>query len=422
MQTARQALPGRPEASQENTTGMMQVTPFPSRLLLLLALVWQTNLLQAGEWSGYAQSEVRLFPHSPADPTQAGSGVSLAFQPEYYTAWSDGKQSLTVEPFYRWDQHDGKRTHGDVRELVWLKASDTWELRAGVSKVFWGVAESQHLVDIINQTDLVENIDQEDKLGQPMINLTLVRDWGNLDLFVLPWFRERTFPGRNGRLRTIPRVDTGDAVYESGSKQKHVDYAIRWSDAIGDWDIGVAHFIGTARDPRLFPGVDDSGEPVLIPRYDLINQTSIDLQATKGSWLWKLEALTRSGQGGRYQAMVGGFEYTRVGVFDTAADLGYIAEYHYDTRDETAPTPFEDDIMVGLRLTLNDIPSTEVLMGVIADRDGSGVTWNLEASRRIGESWTIDAEARAFSHISSSDPLYSYRDDDYLQIALERHF
>ena len=422
MQTVRHVPPGQPDASLKNMTGSMPITPIRHHLFLLLALLCQPDLLQAGEWSGYAQSEVRLFPQSPSDPTQAGNGVSLAFQPEYYTSWSDGTQSLTIEPFYRWDQHDGKRTHGDVRELVWLKASDTWELRAGISKVFWGVAESQHLVDIINQTDLVENIDQEDKLGQPMVNLTLVRDWGNLDLFVLPWFRERTFPGRNGRLRTIPRVDTSNAEYESGARQKHVDYAIRWSDYIGDWDIGIAQFIGTARDPRLFPGTDDSGKPVLIPRYDLIKQTSLDLQATKGSWLWKLEALTRSGQGGRYQSMVGGFEYTRVGVFDTTADLGYIAEYHYDTRDEEAPTPFEDDIMVGLRLTLNDIPSTQVLVGVIADRDGSGVTWNLEASRRIDENWTIDAEARAFSHISSSDPLYSYRDDDYLQIALERHF
>jgi hypothetical protein len=158
----------------------------------------------------------------------------MAVQPEYYTFWSDGRQSLTIEPFYRRDQHDGKRTHADLRELVWQRAGDTWELRVGVSKVFWGVAESQHLVDIINQTDLVEDIDQEDKVGQPMVDLTLVRDWGNLDLFVLPWFRERTFPGRNGRLRSIPRVDSGNASYESGSRQKHVDYAIRWSDAIGD--------------------------------------------------------------------------------------------------------------------------------------------------------------------------------------------
>jgi hypothetical protein len=404
---------------------MMQIAPFRTGLLLLLVLACCDGMhgrLQAGEWSGYAQAEARLFPHSPADTTQAGSGVSLALQPEYFTAWSDGKQSLTIEPFYRWDQHDGKRTHADLRELVWLRASDSWELRAGVTKVFWGVAESQHLVDIINQTDLVEDIDQEDKLGQPMVNLTLVHDWGNLDLFVLPWFRERIFPGRNGRLRTIPRVDTDNPVYESGSKQKHVDYAVRWSDYIGDWDIGLAHFIGTARDPRLFHGLDDAGKPVLIPRYDLIKQTSLDLQATKGSWLWKLETLTRSGQGGRYQAMVGGFEYTRVGVFDTPADFGYIAEYHYDTRDEDALTPFEDDIMFGVRLTINDVPSTELLFGVIADRDGSGITWNLEASRRIGEHWTLDVEARAFSHTSSSDPLHTYRDDDYLQIALERHF
>ena len=35
-----------------------------------------------------------------------------------------------------------------------------------------------------NQTDGVEDIDSEDKLGQPMVNLTLERDWGALDLYV----------------------------------------------------------------------------------------------------------------------------------------------------------------------------------------------------------------------------------------------
>jgi len=54
---------------------------------------------------------------------------------------------------------------------------------------FWGVTEFQHLVDIINQTDLVENIDTEDKLGQPMINLALINDWGTVDLFIMPYFR-----------------------------------------------------------------------------------------------------------------------------------------------------------------------------------------------------------------------------------------
>ena len=46
-----------------------------------------------------------------------------------------------------------------LRELSLLWISGNWETRIGVSKVFWGVAESQHLVDTINQTDLAANPD-----------------------------------------------------------------------------------------------------------------------------------------------------------------------------------------------------------------------------------------------------------------------
>ena len=67
--------------------------------------------------------------------------------------------------------------------------------------MFWGVTELRHLVDIINQTDLVENLDGEQKLGQPMVQLTLLKDWGTLDFFAMPYFRERTFTGPDGRPR-----------------------------------------------------------------------------------------------------------------------------------------------------------------------------------------------------------------------------
>ncbi len=104
--------------------------------------------------------------------------ISLAAQPEYYRAWDDGRQNFTFVPFLRWDQSDSERSHVDIRELTWLRAADNWELRVGIRKLFWGVTESQHLVDIINQTDLVEAPDGEEKLGQPMLNLALIRDWG----------------------------------------------------------------------------------------------------------------------------------------------------------------------------------------------------------------------------------------------------
>ena len=221
-------------------------------LVVSSTAVGALDLMSWGEWSGYGGFEARGFTHDPLDPAQESNSWSVMLKPELYASWDDGRESFVFVPFVRWDAHDARRSHFDVRELFWEKVGNAWELRIGVGKVFWGVAESQHLVDIINQTDLIENPDGEDKLGQPLVNLTVVRDWGTLDFFVLPGFRERTFPGRRGRLRSLPHVDTDQVSYQSSREDTHVDFAARWSHYIGAWDFGLefASPSMTRRPPR----------------------------------------------------------------------------------------------------------------------------------------------------------------------------
>src|ERR1051325_7163987 len=132
---------------------------------------------------------VRAFAHAPIDPRQEHQDFALVAQPEFHHRWDGEHQGFDFSPFVRVDSADDERTHADVRELSWFRSADTWVVRAGVRKVFWGVTESQHLVDIVNQTDLVEDPIGKEKLGQPMVNLTLLNDWGTLDVFVLPGFR-----------------------------------------------------------------------------------------------------------------------------------------------------------------------------------------------------------------------------------------
>ena len=379
---------------------------------------------QAGEWSGYIAGELRYFPESPLSTEQFnGANFALSAQPQYYHEWDDGDQSFTFVPFLRVDQHDSERSHFDIRELTWLKAAKTgnWELRLGIRKVFWGVTESQHLVDIINQTDLVEHIDGEQKLGQPMINLALINDWGTLDLFILPGFRERTFPGRKGRLLAngIP-VDTDQVRYESGAKDKHVDWAVRWAQMFGDWDIGLSHFSGTGREPRFVPGRDTKGRFVFIPFYEQIEQTGLDLQLTQEAMLWKLEMISRKDRQERFTALTGGFEYTF--VRDSGAEIGFLTEYLFDDRHDNATNPFEDDMMLGLRLTLNDEQSTELLAGGIFDLDSSGSYYLLEASRRLGESWKLSLNAYIYSNIPYDDLSYGFRNEDFVQLELAWYF
>lgn len=97
-------------------------------------------------------------------------------------------------------------------------------------------------------------------------------------------------------------------------------------------------------------------------------------------------------------------------------------EYLYDGRDQVASTPFEDDLMLGLRWASNDENDTSVLLGVISDRDESSRLYSLEASRRIGESWKLNIEARVFSGISNNNLLYSVREDDFIQLELGYYF
>ena len=393
-----------------------------SRIAVCALIMSLPLLASAGEWSGYIEGQLRAFTQEAMSDEQSDTTLSLAVEPEYYLSWDEQRQSLTFKPFLRLDARDEERSHLDIRELIWIYAGDGFETRVGIGKVFWGVTEALHLVDIINQTDLVENPDGEQKLGQPMLKLSLERDWGILDLFALPGFRQRTFPGENGRLRSHPRVDTDLTTYESDREERHVDFAVRWSRAIGDWDIGLAHFRGTSRDPSFNQILNSDGEVVLAPHYAIIHQTSLDLQATKGDWLWKLEAIHRGGLDDPYNAATGGFEYTFVGIAETAADLGLLSEYLYDDRGDEASQPFENDLFIGLRLTANDVQNSELLAGIIQDLDSSALMFNLETSRRLGSSWKASMQARFWIDIPADDPFYPYSSDDYVEINLAKYF
>ena len=388
--------------------------------LLVISLIPAS--LIAGEWSGFIEAQGRYFTQQAIDDKQSDSTLSLALQPEYYQRWDEGRQSLLFVPFARWDSQDDERTHADIRELIWTYAGDGWEGRAGIGKVFWGVTESVHLVDVINQTDLVENPDGEQKLGQPMFKLSLEQDWGIVDLYALAGFRERTFAGKEGRLRSQPRVETDLVSYESDRENRHIDFALRWSHSLGDWDIGLSHFSGTSRDPLLIPGLSASGELVLTPYYEQMQQTGLDLQATKGDWLWKLEAIHRKADSGDYNAAAGGFEYTLVGIGDSVMDLGLLMEYLYDDRRDEATSPFENDLFVGVRLSANDVNGSQLLTGVIQDLDSSSAMFNLEASRRIGNAWKASAQVRLWFDVTDDDLFSAYRNDDYVELCLTRYF
>lgn len=364
---------------------------------------------------------------------------SLALRTELYKEF-EGDQSITFKPFYRFDEHDDERSHGDIRELIWHKVADDFELKAGIGKVFWGVTESSHLVDIINQTDGVESLDGEQKLGQPLVQLLLERDWGNLDVFVLPYHRERTFVGKEGRLGL--GQDFADSIYESRDEENHVDVAARFYTYIDEFEYAVSVFHGTSREPSL--GVDQTQGKAL-PYYPQISQLGLEMQYLDEGWAWKFEGIVRDGvpknsqstllgdiqfpvfntAGGlfvaedeQYFATTAGFEYTQVGIWDTRIDLGWVVEHLYDSRQEEASaTAFEHDVLLATRWAANDAASSTLLAGVLFDYEYQDYSLSVEGNTRLLNNVTLSLEARVFAPDSES-PLWSFRDEDFVRLTL----
>jgi len=358
------------------------------KLALLLTLALSTACsLPPVKTGGYVAADGRVFVQPPKYAGQEqGTGVSLVVEPELAVQSENEVHTVTARPFYRLDPYDAQRSHADIRQASYQMASEGWELGLGAGIFTWGVLESYRPVDVMNQIDFVDAIDGSAKLGQPYLEIGHTDESASLRLYYLPYFRERTFPGVDGRLRFASVVNTRDPIFESKLGAWHPSGAARLTFSPGHFDIGLGVFSGYSREPRF---VAELTTGRVAPRYDVIQQASADVQWTSGPWAVKAEGFFRLwtlglrpfGGGGA------GLEYT---FSDLAggADLTAVAELFFDTRPIDAPiTLFQHDGALGLRLGFNDTSSTEILAGAIVDVVDHATFARLEAGRRFGDHW-----------------------------------
>ncbi len=452
----------------------------PARYLAAFTAIWVVALviaveahaeieIAAWELSGRVSLEGRAFPKTGIDASQRSYTTGFVVEPKLYLEEAEGS-SFTLVPFFRYDSVDSVRTHWDLREAYALLFGELgegeWEVRLGVDRVFWGVAESQHLVDIINQIDFLEHPNGEITLGQPMVHVTWTGDWGALEFFGLPYHRARRSLGRGGRLRFAALLDDERVEYESGAEEWHPDFAARYSHSFGPLDIGVSVFNGTSREATLIcmppdcapTGVSDHSN-VFIPYYAQIRQFGLDAQLTLDAWLFKLEAMHRSGErnalgreqeygqayyaveegaGGfddlvgtlrkeEYVAAVVGGEYTFYSVFGSTADVGLLAEWNYDERGRQAlprrqPMTLDNDFFLGARLAFNDVESTEITAAFSTDASRDTHTLGVEFDRRLFDQWSLHVEANMILSIDPLDVQYVGRRDGFFEFHLEYNF
>ena len=181
------------------------------------------------EFDGNLELELRSFPQPARHEDMESQFAAIAGQFELGFYSRSGRHAVIVKPFGRLDQHDHERSHADLREAKYRYVDGSLEVTVGADKEFWGVTEFLHLVDIINQTDNVESIDGEQKLGQPMVKLSYASSYGTVTAYALPFFRIRQYVDPiTGRPNAGFIVDDNTTHFESGNGRQTDDYALRY--------------------------------------------------------------------------------------------------------------------------------------------------------------------------------------------------
>lgn len=421
-------------------------------------------------FSGQIEADLRVFPQKGLQKEQKQTFVSAAFQPRFDWHSEQQNQRIRIEPFLRGSTPDGNRTHADLREAYYQFSGQQWQLKAGVSTVFWGVTESQHLVDVINQADIVESPIGKEKLGQPMLTLGFEQAFGNIDFYLLPYFRAKEFASERERFRIAAGVDINPdssplpgfdlqakyhdkkAYYQSNRKENHIDSAIRWSHYIDNFDFAVSLFNGTSREaiPVLYDIslADDSLTGKFASWYEQTTRLGLEAQYLHYEWAFKLEGAYHHQNSGNYIAAVTGFEYTFSDVGKNGSDIGLLVEYLWHNRDDISIrkptkqvldrdlfdfldgldlfdsykipydylTPFDNDIFLGTRFSLNNVAGTQFLAGVIVDADDQTVLASFEGSTRVGDSVRLAMNIYFSKAQDKTSTFYPFRRDNMLEL------
>ena len=370
------------------------------------------------EHRGEITAEASWYPQGAAHAGQKDSFVHTEARPEL-VIYGDAAEVL-IQPRIS----GGTPAEGtiDFREANVTTRLGNADILIGSTILFWGKVESYNPVDVVNSKDFSRGVMRSEKLGAPMLRLSLPAGPGELSLLAID-FTENIYPGLASRERPALPI-AKEASYSGGAKREDIANAVRWSGYFSDIDLGISWFRGTGLAPRLLPQADGT----LKPDYSRITQAGFDIQYLWHDSALKIELVRRTGQYDRlgtarnYHAGVVGIEHNLYGVMDTSHDIVLIGEYAGDSRRGLTHSGFQNDLTVGTRWLWNDIEDTQMLALLTRDLDNGALTATVTIDRRINDQLTFEASARGTSRYASDPNGTAFQRDSAVIMALTYWF
>ena len=342
------------------------------------------------EQRGEATFETSGYPRSAAFDGQENSFFHVQVQPEL-SVFND-----TTEWILQPRISGGTAGVGvaDFREAYVASRIGEIDVLVGNTILFWGKVESHNPADVVNSHNYSRGLMRSEKLGAPIVRVSLPIGSGQLDLLAID-FVKNIYPSQSLREHVGTRIGK-QVSFSGGASKSDIGHAARLSTYYGDVDLGLSLFRGISNAPRLVP----QSNGILQPDYSRINQLALDIQYLRGDTAFKGELIHRKGQYDRlgafknYRAGVLGLEHSLYDFASSGGDLVLLTEYAFDSRNSLSHSGFQNDLTIGVRWLKNDINDTEALTLVTQDLDYKSQLLTVRIDRRINDHVTFQTSVR----------------------------
>jgi hypothetical protein len=400
-----------------------------------------------GEWTskGELGLDGRLF-RDDHNPLTVDKGLGL--QGRLELRHRHGPFDEKVRVFGRMDQYDELRSTLAWEEAFLQASTERVRLRVGMDIVNWTATEAFHPADVINARNLDSDLENLEKLGEPMVAL-LVRPFEetSLTFLAMPYRTEPIFASPRSRLSIAPpgfnlrglrlMVDRSGHVTEDAWGPQA---AIMLRQVIGPADLTVHALEHMDRSQPLVRLHPNAG-PFLV--YQTVRQLGGTYQHAVGALLIKVEGAYRHFV--RPKEPLPGAPLTPVVLVPNHGQVAVGLEYgltHEGGPESTfllegqtllgvaseearaALSVFQRDVLFGYRFALNDESGKELLLAAIFDTERAGeALFNLTYQQRLGETWVVRAGLRIFqADADNFGPIGILRNADHVRLTIVRHF
>ena len=321
--------------------------------------------------------------------------------------------TLEYDIVARKSRNDKGKNIVEARQFVIGRPIGEVDVYVGNRQLFWGVTESNNVVDYVNQKDAAAGRSSENKLGAPSVSFEFYPGDAEFQYVYMPVFREQTFNDQFAHPGLGLSLNSAEFSVEKGNLAG--DHAFRYSNSFGALDYGISGFYGTARDPIL--SVDINGRAT--PYYPEYRAFGVDLQYTGDSTLYKAEIAIGEQDAVATSAYVVGVEKTLYSVGTSDWDLGILIETQYDDRPQAVSKRF---YVGGVRFTANNANDTNALLLYSQDETGKQESYVMQFSHRLRSGVTLEAEYIDYFSSEAALPFHNLMDDTSLTIGVGVYF